>query len=93
MTWQSRNTGDLDADCDRTVYGASCQATEVRLKSMRLTLAPALAAAAIAETTASIHSGYSGFSKQSMQALCSAAFRDYPKPLTNSQFDVAVDDD
>ncbi len=93
MVWDSRTTGEEDADCARTFYGATCHGALVHLKSMRLSLAPALGAEAVVETTAAIHSHHRGFSSQSMQALCSAAFEDYPKPLANAQFDVSVDDD
>jgi hypothetical protein len=91
MSWESHATEDRDANCD--IYGVSCHSTGVFAKTMRLTLAPAAGAAAVAETTASIRSPYNGFALQSLQALCSAAFEDYPKPLANSQFDVSVDKD
>ena len=92
MTWASRETGDRVGDCTGWYAYATCTDHAVRLKSMKLTLSPLLGGQAVVETTAAIDSSYSGFSPHSLRALCSAAFKDYPQPLTNAQFDVPVGD-
>ena len=81
----SRYTGTLETDCVGTV--AICESTAIHAKTLKLDLAEP-GKRAVAETTASISSPSGTFTEQSYVALCSAAFRDYPQPLSNAQFDV-----
>ena len=87
MTWSSRDAGRREATCDRTLSGATCESDVVHWKSVKVTLLDA-ANQPLAETQASINSTNAGFTDESYFALCSAAFHDYPKPLTNAEFDV-----
>jgi hypothetical protein len=90
MAWGTRENGDLDADCEHSSGGVECHARAVHLKSVKLVLArPGVGP--ISETTASIRSNFTGFSRESFHALCVAAFHDYPGPLSNAQFDVPVE--
>ena len=91
VTWATRDSGDRDADCYGTWAGAECHSTTVHVKSLKLVLAQALGDNALAETTAVIRSSYREFSRESFLALCTAAFHDYPRPLSRVQFDVSVD--
>jgi hypothetical protein len=91
MLWSNRATGDYDDDCFRTFTGAECKSRPVRAKSLKLILAQAATGKALAETTATIHSNHAQYSRESFHALCTAAFYDFPKPLSNTQFDVPVE--
>jgi hypothetical protein len=45
----------------------------------------------VAETSAAIHSTHDNFTEKSYFALCSAAFRKYPEPLSAALFDAPVE--
>ena len=91
MTWTAQDSGDQNAECHRTLLGAQCYAAAVFLKSVKIVLASPDGGKPVAETTASIRSSYSGFSRESFHALCMAAFQEYPHPLSNEQFKVPVE--
>jgi hypothetical protein len=90
MSWTIRDTGDRSGECSRTLVGAECYSTAVRVKSLKLVLAQP-AGKVLAETTASIRSDRAEFTRESFHALCTAAFEDFPQPMSNAQFDVPVD--
>jgi hypothetical protein len=88
---RARDTGKREADClPGMVMGTTCESNAIVAKSMKVTLAES-GKRPVAETTAAIQSDFAGFSDESYFALCSAAFRDYPKPLTNEQFNVETE--
>jgi len=91
MIWAVRDTGDRDGDCTRTWAGAECESTAIHAKSLKLVLTEPVGGRVLAETTAAIRSSREYYSNESFHALCSAAFRDFPRPLSNAQFDVPVD--
>jgi hypothetical protein len=84
MSWAVRDTGD------RNECGGECYSTAVHVKSLKLGLAPS-AGKVLAETTASIRSDRAEFTRESFHALCTAAFENFPQPLSNEQFEVPVD--
>jgi len=89
--WTVRDTGDREGECSKTWVGAECQSSAVQAKSLKLTLAEPANGRPLAETTATIRSTHAQFSRESFQALCSAAFHDFPQPLSNAQFQVPID--
>ena len=90
MSWAVRDTGDRNGECAGTLGGAECYSTAVRIKSLKLALAQS-AGKVLAETTASIRSDRAEFTRESFHALCTAAFENFPQPLSNEQFEVPVD--
>lgn len=91
LRWESGETGAHEAECSRTLGGAECSSTAVHRKSLRLVLTNPRTNRPLVETMASIDSSFAGFSRESLRALCRAAFHDYPNPLSSAQFDVSVD--
>jgi hypothetical protein len=87
MSWAVRDTGDRYGGCGG---GGDCYSTAVRIKSLKLALAQS-AGKVLAETTASIRSDRAEFTRESFHALCTAAFENFPQPLSNEQFEVPVD--
>jgi len=87
LEWKSRSTGKHVDDCTRSFAGATCEGHMIMAKSLRIALAEP-GKRAVAESNASIASNSTSFSEQSYFALCSAAFHDYPLPLTRTEFEV-----
>jgi len=89
MVWSSRNTGDWSADCSRSFIGSECTASAIHAKSVKMVLTQSTTGKVVAENSATIASDHGSFSEKSFRALCTAAFHDYPKPLSSAQFKVS----
>jgi hypothetical protein len=87
LAWTSRDSDHLNVECDVSPLSATCTGQSLTSKSLKVSLAEP-GKRAVAEISANIQSERSVFTEQSYFALCSAAFHDYPAPLTNAQFDV-----
>jgi hypothetical protein len=90
MSWAVRDTGDRSGACAGTWGAAECYSSAVRIKLLKLTLAQSTGRV-LAETTASILSDRAEFTRENFHALCTAAFENFPQPLSNEQFEVPVD--
>jgi hypothetical protein len=91
LSWSARDTGARSGDCVNTWGGgAECYSTGVHIKYLKVALAPA-AGKVVAETTASVRSAHNDFTRESFRALCSAAFHDFPQPLSSERFEVSVE--
>jgi len=88
--WWEHGTGRLDVQC-QAVMGVTCTGHEIRQKVAKVTLAEQPGGPAIAESVAALQSESSGFTEATFYALCRTAFHQYPKPLSNYQFEVPVD--
>jgi hypothetical protein len=85
MEWKAEQGGGRNAACDSHPEREECGAAAVYVKSLRLTLGePAKAV----ESSARMYAGSEMLSEMDYQALCSAAFHDYPQPLSNERVNV-----
>jgi hypothetical protein len=91
LVWSTRNTGEWVGDCSRTLIGSECEGSSIHAKSVKVILTRPTTGKVIAESTAAIHSDHGGFSQKSFHALCTAAFHDFPLPLSNARFDVSIE--
>jgi hypothetical protein len=89
MAWATRDTGDREGDCARTWGGAECHSSAVHLKTVKVVLSSA--GQPVAETTATILSGYAAFSAESFRSLCVAAFHAYPEALSGEQLEIPIE--
>ena len=84
MEWKAEE-GGRKAGCNGYMSGPECGAAGIYTKSLRLTLGePAKAV----ESSARMYGGSGTFGEPDYYALCSAAFHDYPRPLSNEQVEV-----
>jgi hypothetical protein len=90
LAWGMRETGDRNAECARTWGGgAECYSTAVHLKTVKLVLSSG--GQPLAETTATIRSGYGTFSAESFRSLCMAAFYAHPQALSGEQLEIPTE--
>lgn len=89
MTWISTDTGSRESECTRKFLGsAECESDALFQKTLRIAVADPKSGRPLLESTAALHSTFSAFTDKSFVALCTAAFREYPKPLQGEEFEV-----
>jgi hypothetical protein len=94
LKWTSGRTGEFDTDCTGVVMPAltaTCKSSEVRYKSLKVTVSREPDGPPVAETRATIRSSQPGFTDQSYFALCGSAFHQYPRAIRNAQFEARVE--
>jgi hypothetical protein len=90
MSWASKPTGEVVADCDQ--FGGRCFGSEVHGKTLRMAVGRRSDGKPLSETVALLQSDFASINDHTVFALCNAAFYHYPIALRNEQFSAPVGD-
>jgi hypothetical protein len=91
VRFSSKDTGSDVAECGPNVgWGVECEAQSVFRKDLKLTLSEPVRGAVVMEVDAAFASSSHYFSRESVLAPCTAAFRGYPQPTRHEKIDVSL---